>query len=504
MGAAITHIRTRGGELGLALNLSKCEVVGVGPVPDSELAQHLPRDLLCHPDGRPRLQQNFELLGAAIGDDTFVTAHTARRVQAVSPLLEQLSSLQDAQVGIRLLRTCASYGRVMHSMRCTPPASHQEPLQQFDSMVQAAFSSITGLHLNSAQREQASRGLCHAGLGLRSATLDSPAAFLASKGTTALACEQLDPSYIAAAVVLEPAVTQATTFFNALVRHCLAPGAALSMKQKSLTHLVDEASWQTQLGASATTAQALLRSEAEPGARAFLAARPGGQTRMDTALFVAELRHRLGIPEATEDKWCPQCNGILDTLSLHASTCVAGGEKTLRHTAVRDTLYRRADRAGLQPEKERAGLLLPQRPEDVTNQHRCPADIFLPSLNGVPAALDLAITAPQRQDIVALAGATSLAAATSYAATKASHLNTAALCAQQGVHFMPVVAESTGAWEPEASKLLLQLSRSTAARTGDDAATLHSDLLQELSVVIRSHRARAVLRRRAELGDSSS
>jgi hypothetical protein len=148
--------------------------------------------------------------------------------------------------------------------------------------------------------------------------------------------------------------------------------------------------------------------------------------------------------------------------------------------------YRWADRAGLQPEKERAGLLLPQRPEDGTNQYRRPADIFLPNLNGVPAALDLVITAPQRQDIVALAGATSLAAATSYAATKKSHLNTAALCMQQGVHFMPVVAESTGAWEPEASKLLLQLSRSTAARTGDDAATLHSDLLQELSVVIRS------------------
>ena len=145
-----------------------------------------------------------------------------------------------------------------------------------------------------------------------------------------------------------------------------------------------------------------------------------------------------------------------------------------------------------------------QRPEEVANQHRRPADIFLPSFNGVPAALDLAITAPQRQDIVALAGATSLAAATSCAATKASHLNTATLCAQQGVHFMPVVAESTGAWEPEASKLLLQLSPSTAAQAGEDAAALHADLLQELSVVIRSHRARAVLRRRTELADSSS
>ena len=123
---------------------------------------------------------------------------------------------------------------------------------------------------------------------------------------------------------------------------------------------------------------------------------------------------------------------------------------------------------------------------------------------GVPAALDLAITAPQRQDIVALAGATSLATATSYAATKASHLNTAALGTKQGVHFMPIVAEPTGAWEPEASKLLLQLSRCTAIRKGDDAATLHSGLLRELSVIIRSHRALAVLCRRAELGDSSS
>ena len=160
----------------------------------------------------------------------------------------------------------------------------------------------------------------------------------------------------------------------------------------------------------------------------------------------------------------PQCNGIMDTLSLHAGACVAGGERTLRHTAVRDVLCRWAERAGLQPEKERPGLLLPQRPEDASHQQRRPADIFLPSYNGAPAALDLAITAPQRQDIVARAATTALTAATSYAATKASHLDTANLCAAQGVRFVPLVAESTGAWEPEASKLLLHLSRS--ARPG--------------------------------------
>ena len=145
------------------------------------------------------------------------------------------------------------------------------------------------------------------------------------------------------------------------------------------------------------------------------------------------------------------------------------------------------------------GFLLPQRPEEVGAQNRRPADIFLPSLHGTPAALDLAITAPQRQDIVAQAAGAALAAASAYAATKASHLNTAPLCGQQGVRFVPIVAESTGAWDREAGQILLQIACSAAARTGDAASTLHSELLQELSVIIRSHRARAVLRRRAEL-----
>ena len=56
---------------------------------------------------------------------------------------------------------------------------------------------------------------------------------------------------------------------------------------------------------------------------------------MDIALFVAELRHRLGIPVV------PSVYGILDTLSLYANPSMAGGQKIFRHTAVRDTLYLR-------------------------------------------------------------------------------------------------------------------------------------------------------------------
>ena len=107
--------------------------------------------------------------------------------------------------------------------------------------------------------------------------------------------------------------------------------------------------------------------------------------------------------------------GILDRHGLHASMCVAGGERSQRHNAVRDLVCAWAERAGLRPEKERAGLLLPQSPEDTHSARRRPADVYLPALAGSPAALDFAITAPQRQEALAIASRETGAAAADYA-----------------------------------------------------------------------------------------
>ena len=90
------------------------------------------------------------------------------------------------------------------------------------------------------------------------------------------------------------------------------------------------------------------------------------------------------------------------------------------------------------------------------------------------------------------------AAADAYARHKESHLNTAALCASQGVAFVPMVAETTGLWETGAARVLRHIAAAAAARSGDSADIAYSTLLQELSVVIRSFRARAALRRRSE------
>ena len=77
-------------------------------------------------------------------------------------------------------------------------------------------------------------------------------------------------------------------------------------------------------------------------------------------------------------------------------------------------------------------------------------------------------------------------------------LNTAEPCQQQGVKFLLLVAETTGAGEPQAAKLLLRLAQATAAREGAHAPSLRAQIMQELSATIRGSRARAYLCRRAE------
>ena len=222
---------------------------------------------------------------------------------------------------------------------------------------------------------------------------------------------------------------------------------------------------------------------------------------MEPCVFISELRSRLCIPDASADQWCPLCDGVMDRFAHHASMCSAGGERVLRHNAARNVVFRWAERAGLSPELERPGLLLPQRPGDSHLGRRRPADVFVPALAGVPSALDLAITAPQRMHhLLALGTVGGGSAAAAYAATKAAHLGTARECAAQGVRFVPLVAETTGAWDPAAATVLRCIARAVAAREGGDREALHAGFLQDFCVTIRAGRARAVLRRRAELG----
>ena len=93
------------------------------------------------------------------------------------------------------------------------------------------------------------------------------------------------------------------------------------------------------------------------------------------------------------------------------------------------------------------------------------------------------------------AAKTALAAATEYCDTKRNHENTQSQCDAAGVSFLPMVAETTGAWAPESLLVWEQLAIATAVRQGRETTVVQREMLQSLSVVIRGANARAYLRR---------
>ena len=133
-----------------------------------------------------------------------------------------------------------------------------------------------------------------------------------------------------------------------------AVSVALAQSQKEFSRTLDEAAF----------GKATLYSEAGPGARRvpLLCALwpPSGRTRMEPLVFIAELRVRLNVPEASADTWCPRYDTVLDTHGYHSGICSTGGERTLRHNALRDLVFQWCGRGCLLPERERPGLLLPQ------------------------------------------------------------------------------------------------------------------------------------------------
>ena len=219
---------------------------------------------------------------------------------------------------------------------------------------------------------------------------------------------------------------------------------------------------------------------------------------MEPAEFVCEIRQRLCMQESADDRWCPLCDAVVDRKARHPRMCAAGGDRTLRHHSVRNFIYRRAMAAGLHPELEKPGLLIPLAPGENSRAQRLrrPADLFLPAwVGGSPAALDFAVTAPQRQGTLAQAAGKALAAATDYSDQKRGHQGTADLCHAVGVTFVPMVAETTGAWAPEAMAVLRQIAAATSTTTGRDARDILQEILQGAAVCIRRANARAELRR---------
>ena len=86
----------------------------------------------------------------------------------------------DLHVAVSLLRICGSYCKLVHLARTTPPSLSCESLKFFDEEVRRCFSTCIAADIPDDHWKQAQLSLSFGGLGFRSLSYHSCAAFISS------------------------------------------------------------------------------------------------------------------------------------------------------------------------------------------------------------------------------------------------------------------------------------------------------------------------------------
>ena len=203
-----------------------------------------------------------------------------------------------------------------------------------------------------------------------------------------------------------------------------------------------------------------------------------------------------------EPATCPECGACLDVYLDHALVCSCGGDRTLRHNAIRDEFFEEAQAAGVRSEKEKLNLL-PLRPDqeklrgETGRNGRRPADVWLAHWsNGRAGAVDFAVTSGLRNDFIASSARDPSSVWGHYEHFKRQYLNTEASCSERNLEFLPFVVEAHGGGlGPVARRVCASIAQVAAARAGEEVGQQAASMLRRITYSLHRENARAVLRR---------
>ena len=137
---------------------------------------------LFPPAVKSSLLPNLEILGVPIGDYLHCSHFIAEKCSKAKVLFTALVEVAEADlhVAVSLLCICGSYCKLVHLARTTPPSLSCESLKFFDDEVRHCFSTCIAADIPDDHWKQAQLSLSFGGLGFRSLSYHSCAAFISS------------------------------------------------------------------------------------------------------------------------------------------------------------------------------------------------------------------------------------------------------------------------------------------------------------------------------------
>mmetsp|Transcript_2547 Transcript_2547/g.5878 ORF Transcript_2547/g.5878 Transcript_2547/m.5878 type:complete len:633 (+) Transcript_2547:396-2294(+) len=473
--------------IGLRVRIPKCALY----TPSSE--DEPPDDFLpAVPRKSP--QDGLRLLGSLLGSEEAARTHSHAKVADVAQAMALLPELEDPQTALLLLRQCL-LPRLEYVLETSTTSELGNAPESFDESTLLCVEQILGMGLTPPARSQAQLPIRMGGLGLRSAALVAPAAYIGSR----VATHRLVGKILRAAPVdtsrdLKASITSSLAAFPlppaSPAPEAARPNAAALEKEENprqkLLEWADSSTKERLAGAATPRDRARLLSAAGAQAGAFLHALPLAHDRL--RLHPAEIRvaigFRLGLTLLPEHQ-CPECGEPLDPGGDHAVSCSHGGDRISRHNLLGRILGSALASAGHPPRYE--------DPNIVPSRDR-PADISTPGwTTGRPTAFDVTVVSPTAPSNVT--NAAKEQGATAAAAETLKNRKYDEVCRQAGVQFWPMAIETFGTAGPQAEKLVSLLGGRLASRLGSPRSETISRLRQQLSVGVARGTATMILNR---------
>ena len=183
-------LKTRGPQLGLHLNPSKCEWSWLDPLRTDPCPIKLNG---VSDENQVKLvpHSEIQMLGVPLGDSVFVAEFVEKKLLGrLLSTVNRLVEFEDTQAASYLLRVSFSIVRAVHFMRTTPLTQWAEQAAKFDKMIRKAIEQILGFPMSDPVFAQACLTPRLGGLGLRKVTDHANLAFHASWHESRRTCKE--------------------------------------------------------------------------------------------------------------------------------------------------------------------------------------------------------------------------------------------------------------------------------------------------------------------------
>ena len=491
--ACLKYLCTSMSDIGLDVNLNKCEIWG----PGSTMAMDHMDDLAlkkCHPiPWTP--DSGTVILGTPVHHpspqgvgNNFMQEWWKQKTTLMATTIDRITSFGDAHVQHLLLSTCLTTNKVEHALRASDSRGCTKALHDIRSTLLDGIQRTLNCTMDEDQATQAFLPAREGGMGYRDpcitwagSRLAASAAFMRDltsdhdlhailnpldnttpMGTTE-AIAQLQQSSIVGQVRLQSWANDTSALKEA------DPTVTSSALWNARQHSSKAKAWKEE----GTSRDRIRKSLLQPTSMQWCSTPPGAarSTLFGHQEFRLSCKYYMGIAIMDQQHAgspCPKCSRPLDIWGDHAVSCSLNGS-TERHYQLRDKLAELAHRAGMAVTKEEA---LPDGDR--------PADLLIKRWDAQgTAAIDITCTHPLRSsdnNTTPEQADKSLQTAQQAKITKYKER-----CSAIGWNFIPAVCHTFGGWHGTAKGVIRRLILRVTKEEAEGEDTPPPQIAAELS-----------------------